>query len=69
MPTSNGEYVVASDTAMWYSNIEEMWPSGYTNGGTYQMLMTYGELQERVGGEIDRVIPGHDMKVFERHPS
>ncbi len=69
VPTSNGEYVVASDTAMWYSNIEEMWPSGYTNGGTYQMLMTYGELQERVGGELERVIPGHDMKVFERHPS
>jgi glyoxylase-like metal-dependent hydrolase (beta-lactamase superfamily II) len=69
VPTSNGEYVVASDTAMWYSNIEEMWPSGYTNGGTYQMLMTYGELQERVDGELERVIPGHDMKVFERHPS
>jgi glyoxylase-like metal-dependent hydrolase (beta-lactamase superfamily II) len=69
VPTAAGEYVVASDTAMWYSNIEEMWPSGYTNGGTYQMLMTYGELQERVAGELDRVLPGHDMKIFERHPS
>ena len=66
VPRRNGAYVVASDTAMWYSNIEEMWPSGYTNGGTYQMLMTYGELQERVGDELERVVPGHDMKVFEK---
>jgi glyoxylase-like metal-dependent hydrolase (beta-lactamase superfamily II) len=69
VPTSGGEFVIASDTAMWYSNIEEMWPSGYTNGGTYQMLMTYGELAERVGGELSRIVPGHDMKVFEKHPS
>lgn len=62
-----GPIVVASDTAMWYSNIEEMWPSGYTNGDTYQMLLTYGEIAEFVGDDLDRVIPGHDMRVFDRH--
>jgi len=69
VPTSNGDYVVASDTAMWYSNIEQMWPSGYTNGGTYQMLMAYGALHEYVAGDLDRILPGHDMLVFDRHPS
>ncbi len=61
--------VVASDTVMWFSNVEEMWPSGYTNGSTYQMLLTYGEISEFVGGDLDRVVPGHDMRVFDRHPS
>ena len=46
--TGNGEFVVGQDTATWYSNIEEMWPSGYTNGDTYRMVRAYGELQEHV---------------------
>jgi glyoxylase-like metal-dependent hydrolase (beta-lactamase superfamily II) len=67
--TPEGPVVVASDTAMWYSNIEEMWPSGYTNGNTYQMLLTYGEIAEFVSDDLGRVIPGHDMRVFEQFPS
>ena len=69
VPAGGSEIVVASDAAMWFSNLEEMWPSGYTNGDTYQMLMTYGAIGEYVEDDLDRVIPGHDMKVFERHPS
>ena len=69
MGTSNGRYVVAGDSVMWYSNVEEMWPSGYTNGSTYNMLMTYGEIYEELRGEVDRIVPGHDILLFERHPS
>jgi glyoxylase-like metal-dependent hydrolase (beta-lactamase superfamily II) len=67
--TSNGPYVIAGDAVMWYSNVEEMWPSGYTNGNTYNMLMTYGQIYEYLKGDVDRIVPGHDLKVFERHPS
>lgn len=67
--TSSGPFVVAGDAVMWYSNVEEMWPSGYTNGNTYNMLMTYGKIHEFLGGNIDRIVPGHDIQVFERHPS
>ncbi len=67
--TPEAPIVVASDAAMWFSNIEEMWPSGYTNGSTFQMLLTYGEISQFVGGDLNRVVPGHDMKVFERHRS
>jgi glyoxylase-like metal-dependent hydrolase (beta-lactamase superfamily II) len=67
--TSDGPYVVAGDAVMWYSNVEEMWPSGYTNGNTYNMLMTYGQIYEYLKGEVDRIVPGHDTLVFERHPS
>jgi hypothetical protein len=63
-----GPVVIGSDASMWFSNIEEMWPSGYTNGNTFQMLMTYGEISQYLNGDLDRLVPGHDMKVFDRHP-
>jgi len=67
--TSNGVYVVASDAVFWYLNVDEMWPSGYTNGDTYKMLLTYGEIYETLGGDVNRIIPGHDMEIYQRHPS
>lgn len=67
--TSNGRYVAAGDSVMWYSNVEQMWPSGYTNGNTYKMLRTYGEIHDYLDGDIDRIIPGHDAELFNRHPS
>jgi glyoxylase-like metal-dependent hydrolase (beta-lactamase superfamily II) len=67
--TSGGPYVVAGDAVMWYSNVEEMWPSGYTNGNTYNMLMTYGQIHQYLDGEVNRIVPGHDTLVFDRHPS
>lgn len=67
--TPAGDYIVASDTVFWYSNVEEMWPSGYTNGSTYRMLLTYGEIVEHLDGDLDRLVPGHDMRIFERFPS
>jgi hypothetical protein len=33
------------------------------------MLLTYGEISQFVGGDLGRVVPGHDMRVFENHPS
>jgi glyoxylase-like metal-dependent hydrolase (beta-lactamase superfamily II) len=67
--TSGGPFVVAGDTVMWYSNVQEMWPSGYTNGNTYKMMLTYGEIHRHLDGEVDRIIPGHDIEVFKRHLS
>jgi len=67
--TGNGPFVVAQDAVYWYSNIEEMWPSGYTNGDTYGMVRGYGAIYEHLNGEIDRVVPGHEMKIYERFPS
>ena len=67
--TSSGPVVVAGDTVMWYSNVQEMWPSGYTNGNTYKMMLTYGEIHRHLDGEVDRIIPGHDIEVFKRHLS
>jgi len=67
--TSGGPFVIAGDTVMWYSNVEEMWPSGYTNGNTYKMLLTYGEIHQYVEGDLNRIVPGHDIELFKRHAS
>lgn len=69
VPTYKGDIVVATDCAMWYSNIEERWPAGYLNGDAFEALKTFDAVSEYVGGDLDRVLPGHDMKVFDRHPS
>ena len=67
--TSDGPYVVAGDAVMWYSNVEEMWPSGYTHGSTYNMLLTYGRIHSFVDGETNRIVPSHDSQLFARHQS
>ncbi len=67
--TDAGRYVVAGDAVMWYSNIEEMWPSGYTSGSSYNMMLTYGAIHTYLDGQIDRIVPGHDIEVFRRHDS
>jgi hypothetical protein len=33
------------------------------------MLMTYGQIYDYLRGEVDRIVPGHDTLVFDRHPS
>lgn len=69
VPTAKTDFVVATDCAMWFSNIEERWPAGYLNGDCFEALMTFDAINEYVSGDLDRVLPGHDLSVFDRHPS
>jgi glyoxylase-like metal-dependent hydrolase (beta-lactamase superfamily II) len=66
--TPDGPIVIASDALMWYSNLEEMWPSGYGHGSTYKVLLTYGEIRACVDGAIERIVPGHDPRLYARRP-
>ncbi len=34
-----------------------------------RMVRGYGAIYEHLNGEIDRVVPGHEMKIYERFPS
>jgi N-acyl homoserine lactone hydrolase len=68
--TRDGPYVVAGDCVYWYGNIERMWPPGYLQGNTWNLLATYERLRRVVGDEhLERIVPGHDMELFERHAS
>ncbi|HEY5340337.1 MAG TPA: N-acyl homoserine lactonase family protein [Candidatus Aquilonibacter sp.] len=68
--TPEGPYVVAGDCVYWYMNIERMWPPGYVQGNPWNLMRTFEQLRDLVGADrIDRVVPGHDMEIYRRHPS
>jgi len=67
--TRAGPHVIAGDCVYWYRNLESMWPPGYAQGNPWNLLGVYRRLQAVVGaGRLDRVVPGHDMEIFSRHP-
>jgi len=66
--TRSGPYVIAGDCVYWYANIERMWPPGYVQGNTWNLVATYDKLKALVGpDQLERIVPGHDMRVFTRH--
>jgi N-acyl homoserine lactone hydrolase len=68
--TRSGPYVVAGDCVYWYANVERMWPPGYVQGNSWNLLATYERLRQLVGADrLERVVPGHDMEIFTRHRS
>jgi len=68
--TRAGPYVIAGDCVYWYMNVERMWPPGYIQGNTWNLMRTLERLRDLVGpGHLQRIVPGHDMEVFTRHAS
>lgn len=67
--TRDGPYVIAGDCVYWYVNIERMWPPAYVQGNTWNLIATYREIRALLGDDVNRVVPGHDPELFERHPS
>ena len=67
--TRSGPYVVAGDCVYWYANVERMWPPAYIQGDAWNLIDCYRRIRATVGGELERIVPGHDPLLFERHPS
>jgi glyoxylase-like metal-dependent hydrolase (beta-lactamase superfamily II) len=67
--TASGPYVVAGDCVYWYVNVERMWPPAYVQGNTWNLIETYRAIRALLQDDIDRIVPGHDPELFERHPS
>ncbi len=67
--TSDGPYVVAGDCVYWYQNIERMWPPAYVQGDCWRLIEIYQDISALLEGRIDRIVPGHDPELFDRHPS
>jgi len=65
--TRNGAFAIAGDAVYWYSNVEKMWPPGYNQGNPFNQLFTYDRIRRMLGGELERLIPGHDPVVWRRH--
>lgn len=66
--TPDGPYIVAGDAVACYANLERMWPPGYHQGNTWNLVETYDKLKQRVGDDLARIVPGHDMRVFTQLP-
>ncbi len=67
--TRNGPFAVVGDTVYWYSNVEMMWPPGYNQGNAFNQIHAYQRLKTVLKGETQRIIPGHDPLIWERHSS
>ncbi len=68
--TETGPFVIAGDCVYWYMNVERMWPPGYLQGNTWNLMAVFEKLRSVVGPDrLNRIIPGHDMEIFARHPS
>ena len=67
--TQNGPFAIAGDAVYWYSNVERMWPPGYNQGNPFNQISTYRRMKDELKKETNRIIPGHDPAVWERHKS
>ncbi|MCH1924209.1 N-acyl homoserine lactonase family protein [Shewanella sp. C32] len=65
--THNGPFIAAGDIVYWYSNIEKMWPPGYHQGNAFNQIETYRTMRGVVKNQFERVIPGHDSEIWNRH--
>ena len=65
--TKRGWVVLASDAAHYYEVIEQE-PVFMTHESIFEMLESVRRLK-CLGGEMTRIVPGHDPKVLTRYPS
>ena len=68
--TPNGPFIIAGDAVVSFANVERMWPPGYHQGNSWNLLETYRRVKEVLGETwAQRIVPGHDMELFRRFPS
>jgi glyoxylase-like metal-dependent hydrolase (beta-lactamase superfamily II) len=66
--TARGGYVVAGDCCYTFENLARMWPPGYTQGNPWNMLREFKNMKAVAGADLARLIPGHDIELFNRYP-
>lgn len=67
--TRKGPYALAGDCCYTFFNVERMWPPGYTQGNTWNMIREFQRMKAVAGEDLKRLVPGHDIELFTRHPS
>ncbi|MBT2679289.1 N-acyl homoserine lactonase family protein [Bacillus sp. ISL-35] len=64
--TRNGTYVLTQDVAYTYENVTDYKPMGLGLDNIEQ-LMSIHKVNKLVGENVDFIIPGHDMAVFDKY--
>ena len=67
--TTEGDFVCAGDCCYTFENLRRMWPPGYLQGNVWNMLNTFEEMKEVAGEDLCRLIPGHDIHLFDHYPA
>jgi N-acyl homoserine lactone hydrolase len=67
--TSAGPFALAGDVCYSYFCAERMWPPGYLQGNPWNMMEEIERIRKVAGEDLARLLPGHDIEVFDRHPS
>lgn len=67
--THRGPYALAGDCCYTFHNLERMWPPGYTQGNTWNMIREFQKMKTVAGDDLKRLVPGHDIQLFTRYPS
>jgi len=67
--TRRGPYALAGDCCYTFENLERMWPPGYIQGNTWNMIRAFQRMKAVAGDDLARLVPGHDIQLFTRHPS
>jgi len=68
-------FVLSGDTVTTYENLEgqdgngEFIPIGLASGSITECLLTMEEMFQLVAGDIPKIIPFHEYKLWERYPS
>lgn len=66
--TARGPVILASDVSHYYANFTRMAPF-YITISVPETLESYRRLMDMAGGDIQRIIPGHDPKVKRLYPN
>ncbi|MBW1800222.1 MAG: MBL fold metallo-hydrolase [Deltaproteobacteria bacterium] len=67
--TQNGPFIITGDSVYWYANIENMWPPGYGQGDSFNLLFHYDNVLQAAEGDLSRIVPGHDSDIYTKHAS
>jgi glyoxylase-like metal-dependent hydrolase (beta-lactamase superfamily II) len=66
--TAGGPLVLASDATHFYANLQEDRPFAIVHS-LPGMYAAFDRVRALAGGDDDRIVPGHDPLVLERHPA
>jgi glyoxylase-like metal-dependent hydrolase (beta-lactamase superfamily II) len=72
---ADGRWVLPGDDVYTYVNVEgrggdgRYVPIGYATGSQENGLMAIDRMVRAVEGATNRILPGHDVELWERHPS
>jgi glyoxylase-like metal-dependent hydrolase (beta-lactamase superfamily II) len=71
----DGRWILPGDAVYTYANLEGVdgdgryVPIGYATGSPRDCILAMDRMLEAVGGEVGRIVPGHEVLLWRRHPS